>query len=81
MAVNGHPCVRRVQKLSLSLNAREFASRHCYDLTYQSRRRDMESRAIVKAYIIRERLGGNACLEEEFALRLRNTYPSAIESY
>ena len=36
-AVNGRPCGRRVQKLYLPTNARQFGCRLCYDLRYQSR--------------------------------------------
>lgn len=37
-------------------NPRQFGCRHCYGVTYQSRRRTARDPAIVKAYNIRERL-------------------------
>ena len=58
-----------MQKLYLPPNARQFGCRHCYNLTYQSRRRDARGRAICKAIKIRERLGGREYLDEEFPER------------
>ena len=66
---DGRPCGRRVQKLYLPPNARQFGCRHCYGLTYQSRRRGARARAVHKAYKIRERLGGDPCMDEKFPTR------------
>ena len=45
---------------------RYFLCRHCYDLTYQSRRDDKTYRALHKAQEIKERLGGSANMMEAF---------------
>lgn len=43
-----------------------FLCRHCYDLTYQSRRDNKMYRALYKAQRIRERLGGSANMTKPF---------------
>ncbi len=52
----GKGCGRRVGKLYLG--GKYFLCRHCYDLVYESQRRDRASRLMRKARKIRVRLGG-----------------------
>jgi hypothetical protein len=63
----GARCGRRVAVLYGP--GRYFLCRHCYDLTYQSRRDDKTYRALHKAQEIRERLGGSANMMEPFPER------------
>lgn len=62
--VNGVRCGRRVAILYGP--GRYFLCRHCYDLTYQSRRDNKMDRALHKAQEIRKRLGGSANMLEPF---------------
>ncbi len=41
-----------------------FLCRHCYDLSYQSQRKDKKDRALRRAQKIRQRLGGSANMLE-----------------
>ena len=56
--VNGYHCGRRVGKLYSG--GKYFLCRHCYDLTYQSRKDGQKYRALHKCQRIRRRLGGSA---------------------
>ena len=60
--VNGRPCGRRVAKLNSG--GTYFLCRHCYALTYESRRESPMDRARERAQDIRVRLGGSANLIE-----------------
>lgn len=60
--VNGRACDRRVAKLSLG--GTYFLCRHCYGLTYESRREGAMDRARSRSQAIRVRLGGSASLIE-----------------
>ena len=60
----GAVCGRRVAVLYAP--GRYFLCRHCYELTYQSRRADKMYRSLHRAHAIRERLGGNANMMEPF---------------
>jgi hypothetical protein len=62
--VNGHYCGRRVAKLYGG--GKYFLCRHCYDLTYESRRDGQKYRALHKCQRIRQRLGGSANMTEPF---------------
>ena len=65
--VSGHYCGRRVAKLYDG--GKCFLCRHCYDLTYQSRKDAQKYRALHKCQKIRRRLGGNANMTEPFPPR------------
>jgi hypothetical protein len=54
--VAGRYCGRRVGKLYAG--GKYFLCRHCYDLTYQTRREDRAGRFMLKAHNIQRRLGG-----------------------
>jgi len=54
----GRVCGRRVGKLYSA--GKYFLCRHCYDLTYQTRREDYSGRLMLKAQNIQTRLGGQA---------------------
>ena len=43
-----------------------FLCRHCYDLSYQSQRKDKKERALRRARKIRQHLGGSANMLEPF---------------
>ena len=60
----GAGCGRRV--VVLYGPGRYFLCRHCYDLSYESRREDGTHRALRRAQRIRERLGGSANMTEPF---------------
>jgi hypothetical protein len=60
----GAGCGRRVAVLYGP--GKFFLCRHCYDLTYQSRRDNKMYRALHRAQKIRERLGGSANMMEPF---------------
>ncbi len=60
----GADCSRRVAVLYGP--GRYFLCRHCYALSYESRREDKASRALRRARKIRERLGGGANMLEPF---------------
>lgn len=62
--VNGEVCSRRVAVLYGP--GKYFLCRHCYDLSYESRRENKMYRALHKAQAIRERLGGSANMTEPF---------------
>lgn len=62
--VNGRTCARRVDKLYSG--GKYFLCRHCYGLTYHSTREGFQSRMFNKARAIRQKLGGNAGLAEQF---------------
>ena len=79
LVINGRPCGRRVQKLFLPPNARQFGCRHCYNLTYESRRLDAWTRRISKAQEIRVRLGGGPSLAEEFPARPQGMWRRTYE--
>jgi hypothetical protein len=66
LSVGGRSCGRRVQKLFLPPGGRYYGCRHCYNLTYQSRREDAKNRALTKTQRIRVRLGGDASLGTVF---------------
>lgn len=63
----GAGCGRRVAVLYAP--GHYFLCRHCYDLSYQSRRDNAMYRALHKAQAIRERLGGSANMTEPFPER------------
>lgn len=54
--VNGMVCARRVAKLYCA--GRYYLCRHCYRLTYASRKEDRWDRAMRKANNVRTKLGG-----------------------
>jgi hypothetical protein len=60
----GASCGRRVAVLYGP--GRYFLCRHCYDLTYRSRRDNKMYRALHRAQKIRERLGGSTNMMEPF---------------
>jgi hypothetical protein len=62
--LNGHYCGRRVAKLYDG--GKYFLCRHCYDLTYRSRKDGQKNRALHKCQRIRQRLGGSANMSEPF---------------
>ena len=62
--VDGRACGRRVAKLYD--RGRYFLCRHCYDLTYESRRESPMHRGLSRAQDIRKRLGGTANMTEPF---------------
>lgn len=62
--VSGRVCGRRVGKLYEG--GRYFLCRHCYDLTYESRRESPRDRALSKAQAIRHRLGGSMSMIHPF---------------
>ena len=62
--VSGHYCGRRVAKLYGA--GKYFLCRHCYDLTYESRKDGQKNRALHKCQRIRQRLGGSANMTEPF---------------
>ena len=55
-----------------------FLCRHCYDLRYESQRKDRAHRALRRAQKIRDQLGGSANMMEPFPERPKgmhhNTY-------
>jgi hypothetical protein len=63
----GVTCGRRVAVL-YGLG-RHFLCRHCYDLRYESQRKDKNYRALRRAQKIRQRLGGSANMMELFPER------------
>jgi hypothetical protein len=60
----GAGCGRRVAVLYGP--GRYFLCRHCYDLVYESQRENGMYRALHKAQVIRERLGGSANMMQPF---------------
>lgn len=80
---NGVPCGRRVAVLYL--DGRYFLCRHCYELTYESRREDLDTRLLRKMRAIRERLGGSSDIVSRFPSRpkgvRRQTYCALREEY
>ena len=66
LTANGVPCGRRVQKLFLPPVGKYFGCRHCYRLTYESRREDAKNRALTKTQKIRVRLGGSPAIHDPF---------------
>lgn len=62
--VHGRYCGRRVGKLYDG--GRYFLCRHCYDLTYQSRRDGRKYGPLYKCQKVRQRLGGSANMMESF---------------
>lgn len=65
--VNGVSCGRKVAVL-YGLE-RYFLCRHCYDLNYESQRKDSSHRALHRAQQIRRRLGGSANMTLPFPER------------
>ena len=61
---NGRCCGRRVPYLYGG--GKLFACRHCYRLAYESQQEPARQRGLLKAQKIRERLGGNASMLDEF---------------
>jgi hypothetical protein len=74
LVCDGLPCERRVQKLFLPPGRRYFGCRHCYDLTYESRRHNVYNRLLFKIQAIRRRLGGSADLTEPFPEKPRGMW-------
>jgi hypothetical protein len=62
--LDGHYCGRRVAKLYDA--GKYFLCRHCYDLTYESRKDGQKNRALHKCQRIRQRLGGSANMTKPF---------------
>lgn len=68
----GQGCHRRVAKLYLPPGGRYFLCRHCYHLTYESRRQhrnplyEQMTKPVKRMQRIRERLGGSSSLLEPF---------------
>jgi hypothetical protein len=60
----GIRCGRRVAVLYGP--GKYFLCRHCYDLRYKSQREDKNDRALRRAQMIRQRLGGSANMVESF---------------
>jgi hypothetical protein len=48
LEVHGVPCRRRVSKLYLPPGAKYFGCRHCYNLTYRSRKKHNKTRDMLK---------------------------------
>ncbi|HEY7295485.1 MAG TPA: hypothetical protein VH916_10605 [Dehalococcoidia bacterium] len=65
---DGARCGRLVLKLYSGRGAR-FLCRHCYALTYESRRESAGNRALRRAQKLRLQLGGSASLSEPFPER------------
>ena len=63
----GAACGRRVAVLYGP--GKYFLCRHCYDLRYESQRKDKKDRALRRAQKIRQRLGGSANMLEPFPER------------
>ncbi len=63
----GVACGRRVAVLYGP--GKYFLCRHCYDLRYQSQRKNKKDRALRRAQKIRQRLGGSANMLEPFPER------------
>jgi hypothetical protein len=63
-ALNGHHCGRRVAKLYDA--GKYFLCRHCYGLTYRSRKDGQKYRALYECQRIRRRLGASANMSEPF---------------
>ena len=63
----GVACGRRVAILYGP--GKYFLCRHCYDLRYESQRKDKKDRALRRARKIRQRLGGSANMLEPFPER------------
>jgi hypothetical protein len=73
----GAGCGRRVAVLYGP--GRYFLCRHCYDLTYQSRRDNKMYRALHRAQDIRRRLGGSANMMEPFPEKPKGMHWSTYE--
>ena len=69
----GVACGRRVALLYGP--GKYFLYRHCYDLRYESQRRDKKDRALRRAQKIRQRLGGSASMVEPFPERPKGEAP------
>ena len=61
---NGRSCDRRVRYLYGA--GKLFACRHSYGLAYESQQEPARQRGLLKAQKIRERLGGNASMLDDF---------------
>jgi hypothetical protein len=70
--VNGVACGRRVAILYGP--GKYFLCRHCYDLCYESQRKDKKDRALGRAQKIRMRLGGRANMLEPFPERPKGVH-------
>jgi hypothetical protein len=70
-------CGRRVAVLYGP--GKHFLCRHCYDLTYQSRRDNKMYRALHRAQDIRQRLGGSANMTEPFSEKPKGLHWSTYE--
>jgi hypothetical protein len=64
--VGGVLCNRRVAKLYKPPDGDLFLCRHCWNLSYESRREDQAGRMANKAQDIRRRLGGRGGFSEPF---------------
>jgi hypothetical protein len=73
----GPGCGRRVAVLYGP--GKYFLCRHCYDLTYQSRRDNKMYRALHRAQKIREQLGGSANMMEPFPEKPKGMHWSTYE--
>lgn len=56
-------CGRRV---AILYGGSFFACRHCHQLAYDSQRETRHGRMLLKAQVIREKLGGTPCIADDF---------------
>jgi len=77
--VAGRYCGRRVGKLYAG--GKYFLCRHCYDLTYQTRKENRSGRLMLKAQNIQRRLGGQGGYAYDFPKKPKGMHWTTYERW